>query len=105
MQNVTPTSEAEVAYVQVNADGSSPNLNSGVTTAKTSTGTYTVTLPAGEGQTNDLIFVQILGSGFSSLSSKVFDTSPLIKTISISDISDSPADAPFNLIISRSTLP
>jgi hypothetical protein len=50
---------AIVAYAEVLADGTSPNTNSGVTTARVGTGQYTVTLGANQQQSSarDLIFV------------------------------------------------
>jgi len=104
MANIDQASEAEVAYVQVAADGSSPHLNSGVTTARTGLGTYTVTLPVGEGQTYDLIFVQVIGSGALGLSTNVEDTTPLVKTVTISSAPSTPVDAAFSMQIIRSTL-
>jgi hypothetical protein len=104
MLNADQASVAEVAYVQVLADGSSPNLNSGVTTARTGTGVYTVTLPPGEGQTYDLIFVQVVGAGPRGYSTNVEDTSPTVKTVYISAGPSNPVDIAFSLQIIRSTL-
>jgi len=104
MLNADQASIAEVAYVQVNVDGSTPNLNSGVTVGHPATGEYTVTLPPGEGQTHDLIFVEIVGPGFLGLNHNVADTSPTVKTVYISNGSASPVDAPFSMTIIRSTL-
>lgn len=97
---------AITAYVEVLADGTSPDNNSGVVTAKTAIGTYTVTLPADKTQVDarDLIFVQVKGSGHPPLSAKVEETSAAVKTIRTSDASTL-ADAPFSVLILRTIVP
>ena len=47
---------AVVAYAHVNSDGTSPDCNSGVTTSKTNTGIYKVTLPLNLAQSSSRIF-------------------------------------------------
>jgi hypothetical protein len=105
MLNANSASLATVAYAQVvGSSGASPNLNSGVTTARSGAGTYTVTLPQGEGQTHDLIFVQIMGSVPLAYSADVDDADPSIKRINIGNSSTTAVDADFSVIIMRSLL-
>jgi hypothetical protein len=105
MLNANTGSLATVAYAQVvGATGLSPNLNSGVTTAKLGTGTYTVTLPPGEGQTHDLIFVQLLGTVPLLYAADVDDTDPAIKKVIIGSSSSTAVDCDFSVIIMRSML-
>jgi hypothetical protein len=104
MLNADQASVAEVAYVQVAADGSSPNLNSGVTTSRQGAGEYTVTLPAGEGQTYDLIFAQVIGQGPLGRSANVYDLSALAKKVYISAGPGAPVDSAFSLMIVRANL-
>lgn len=105
MLNANSASLATVAYAQVvGATGLSPNLNSGVVTARSGTGTYTVTLPDGEGQTHDLIFVQILGGVPVSYAADVNDADPNIKNIYIGNSGTTAIDADFSVVIMRSLL-
>jgi hypothetical protein len=105
MLNANSASLAEVAYAQViGATGLSPNLNSGVATARTGAGTYTITLPQGEGQTHDLIFVQILGTVPLLYAADVDDTDPSIKRVMIGSSATTAVDADFSVIVMRSLL-
>lgn len=105
MLNANSASLAEVAYAQVvGATGASPNLNSGVTTARLGAGTYTVTLPTGEGQTHDLIFVQIMGTVPLFNAASVDDSNPDVKHINIGSSSTTAVDADFSVIVMRSLL-
>ncbi len=47
-----------IAYAQVNADGSTPGLNSGLTVTNPAAGVYECRLPEGEDPTRTLIFIQ-----------------------------------------------
>jgi hypothetical protein len=101
---------AIVAYGEVLADGTSPNLNSGVTTGKTGTGQFTVTLPANKLQsgTRDLMFVTPKVSQTPAnpipFSHSVDDSDSAVKKVTI--YGGSPlatfADAEFSFIIFRS---
>lgn len=95
---------AAVAYGEVLADGTSPNTNSGVATARTALGRFTVTLPDNIRQsgTRDLIFVQpkrATGT-VTPLSATVDDSDAGIKRIDIHDGSTF-ADAEFTFLILR----
>ena len=105
MLNANSASLATVAYAQVvGSTGLSPNLNSGVVTARTGAGTYTVTLPQGEGQAHDLIFVQIMGSVPLFYAADVDDTDPSIKHVNVGSSSTTAVDADFSFVIMRSLL-
>jgi hypothetical protein len=98
---------AIVAYGEVLADGTSPNLNSGVVTGKTGTGQFTVTLPANKQQsgTRDLMFVCPKGTLTATpFSHKIDDSDPAIKRVAI--YGGSPlttlADCEFSFVIFRS---
>ena len=105
MLNANSASLAEVAYAQVvGTNGSTPNLNSGVTASRVGAGSYTITLPAGQGQTHDLIFVQIMGTVPLVYSSDVDDADPNIKKVYIGSSSTTAVDADFSVIIMRSML-
>jgi hypothetical protein len=105
MLNANSASLATVAYAQVvGATGLTPNLNSGVATARLGAGTYTVTLPQGEGQTHDLIFVQINGTVPLNYSSDCDDSDPSIKKVFIGSSATTAVDADFSVIIMRSLL-
>ncbi len=98
---------AVVAYAEVLADGTSPNVNSGVATARTAAGQYTVTLPAGKLQSGvrDLMFVTPKGTITSTpFSHKVDDSDPAIKRVAI--YGGQPlatfADSDFSVLIVRS---
>lgn len=99
---------AIVAYVEVLADGTSPNTNSGVTTAKTATGRYTITLPSdkAQGSNKDLIFIQPTGvaSGV-PVTSRVDDTtSQTVKSVELTN-GTTPTDNAFSAIILRTITP
>lgn len=99
---------AIVAYVSVLADGTSPNTNSGVTTAKTATGRYTITLPDGkaQGSAKDLIFIQPTGvaSGV-PVTSRVDDTtSTTVKAVELTN-GTTPTDNAFTALILRTITP
>jgi len=100
---------AIVAYAEVAADGTSTLINSGVVTARTSLGRYTVTLPADKAQSaaRDLIFVCPKGTIDSTpYSHKVDDSSATVKEIAI--YGGSPlttfADSAFSILILRTTV-
>ena len=98
---------AIVAYGEVLADGTSPNQNSGVATAKLGTGQYTITLPASKLQSGsrDSLVVTPKAAPLTSspLSHAVDDSDPAVKKVAI--YGQSPmttfADAAFNFIIFR----
>jgi hypothetical protein len=98
---------AVVAYGEVLADGTSPNLNSGVTTARTSAGLYTITLPANKLQSGvrDLMFVTPKGAITATpFSHKIDDSDPAVKQVAI--YGGAPlttfADSEFSFVIFRS---
>jgi hypothetical protein len=100
---------AVVAYAEVLADGTSPNVNSGVTTARTGLGLYTVTLPAGKLQSGsrDLMFVTPKGTlSPMPYSHKIDDSDPAIKRVAI--YGGAPlttyADSEFSVLILRTIL-
>lgn len=100
---------AFVAYAEVLADGTSPNTNSGVITARLGTGQYTVTLGANQQQAGarDLIFVTPKATNLSvPLSHAVNDASASVKQVAIYGGSpiQSYADADFSIIIMRTTI-
>lgn len=101
---------AIVAYAEVAADGTSTVTNSGVTTARTAAGQYTVTLPTNKQQSGarDLIFVTPKGTITSTpYSHKVDDASAAVKQVAI--YGGSPlatfADADFSILILRTIIP
>ena len=102
---------AIVAYADVvGSDGSSATTNSGVTTTKTGTGQFDVTLPVGKTQSlsRDLILVTPKGPITSvPYSAKVDDSDPAVKHIGI--YGGSPlatfADADFSILILRTIIP
>lgn len=101
---------AIVAYGEVLADGTSPNTNSGVTTARTGAGQYTVTLPANLAQNaaRDLMIVtpKVIAPTGVPASATVDDTSATVK--SVSTYVGAPlatfADCQFTFIIFRTTI-
>jgi hypothetical protein len=97
---------AIVAYCEVAADGTSAATNSGVATAKTGTGVYTVTLPSDKTQSadRDLIFVQRRGSAGTPVTSEVDDTNAAVKTVRLTD-GASLADGAFTVLILRTIVP
>lgn len=99
---------AVVAFAEVvGATGASVDQNSGVVTARTAVGTYTVTLPADKAQSDakDLIFAQAKGAGTAPLTAKVSTASTSsVKTILVSDASTL-ADGDFTVLILRTIAP
>jgi hypothetical protein len=95
---------AIVAYAEVAADGTSTVNNSGVVTAKTGTGTYTVTLPADKTQVagRDLILTQANGTGFKATT--VSETSAAIKVVE-TYTGSTIADGAFTILILRTIVP
>lgn len=104
---------AVVAYAKVNADGTSPNCNSGVTTERLGTGIYRITVPASLAQpllgARDLVILTIRNedggaNGLASLN--YFWTSETEITISgfngIGEGGD--ADLSFDFVLLRSTI-
>lgn len=78
---------AFVAYAEILADGTSPNMNSGVVTALVGLGQYTLTLPANLGQADNRMQM-VISPKSHPLSGvpvcyEVDDTDPLIKRISM----------------------
>jgi len=113
MLNANNAPLAYVAYAQVvGADGTSPNLNSGVTTARLSTGSYTVTLPSNPaGQSlglgsspGDLIFVQPIADSPVAFAAVEDDTNQLVKHIYLGIPGTTAVDCDFNVLICRSML-
>jgi hypothetical protein len=101
---------AIVAYAEVLADGTSPNMNSGVTTGRTSAGLYTVTLPANLGQSDARMQAIVTPKGTITgvpVSHSVDDSDPFIKQVAI--YKGSPlatlADSAFNVLIIRTITP
>jgi len=101
---------AIVAYAEVAADGTSTSTNSGVITARTGAGQYTVTLPANKQQNNarDLIFVTPKGTIDSTpFSHKVDDADAAVKQVAI--YGGQPlatfADSAFSVLILRTIVP
>lgn len=97
---------AIVAYAEVLADGTSPNTNSGITTTKTATGRYQLTLPADKAQASarDLIFVQPLGvANNTPVTSRVDDSSSTVKGVETCNGS-SAADSAFSVLILRTII-
>lgn len=99
---------AVVAYGEVvGATGLSPNMNSGVVTARTSLGLYTVTLPDNKLQSGarDIMVVtprKSLTSGpvTTPVSCAADDTDPAIKRVALYNAS-SLADVDFSFVIFR----
>lgn len=99
---------AIVAYGEVLADGTSPNLNSGVATARTAAGQYTITLPTGKLQsgTRDLMLVtpKVLSPTGVPVSHSIDDSDVAIKRVAM--YVGSPlatfADCEFGFVILRS---
>ena len=99
---------AIVAYGEVLADGTSPNMNSGVATARTATGQYTVTLPVNKLQSGnrDIMVVtpKVIPSLGIPVSHSVDDSDPAVKKVAI--YGGSPlttfANCEFSFIIFRS---
>jgi len=101
---------AIVAYAEVASDGTSTVTNSGVTTARTGAGQYTVTLPANKQQSGarDLILVTPKGTiSPVPYSHKVDDADPAVKQVAI--YGGSPlatfADSAFSVLILRTIVP
>jgi hypothetical protein len=103
---------AVVAYAEVLTDGTSPNTNSGVTTARIGTGQYTVTLGANQQQSSarDLIFVtpkNPVGHNLSvPRSHAVDDSNVATKVVAIYGGSPilSYMDSDFSVLILRTTI-
>ena len=105
---------ALVAYAYVKSDGTSPDMNSGMTTTRLGigSGAYQVTLPGSEtvqpsstlqeGQFNDLILVT--PNHGQPLMVSTGDSSEFVKQINFSNNS-SPQDSAFAIVILRSTIP
>jgi hypothetical protein len=98
---------AIVAYAEVASDGTSTATNSGITTAKTATGTYTLTLPANKAQADATSMVLVTPKGALdtvTLAAKVVDTSDSVKTVVICN-GTTTADAAFSVLILRTVVP
>lgn len=100
-----------LAYVHVNEDGTSPDLNSGVTTSTPANGVYRVNLPANLGQAasrRPLIFIQISQGSTSNLLGSYYlwvnDTLLEIYIWAFGGGISALTPAPFDLMILRSTL-
>lgn len=98
------------AYAEVLADGTSPNMNSGVATARVSAGLYTVTLPAGHGLSDARMQAIVTPKGTITgvpVSCSVDDSDPFVKQIAI--YKGSPlatlADGAFNVLIVSTVKP
>lgn len=105
---------ALVAYAKVKADGSSPDLNSGITTENTGPGAYRITLPASLAQPNlgsrDLIMLTpwVENGGFSGLSSLNYfwSSETTIEIGSFTEGGEGPGQVnqPFDFMLWRSTI-
>jgi hypothetical protein len=100
---------AIVAYAEVAIDGFSTATNSGITTSKIGTGTYTLTLPANLTQVigRDLTIVQIttpVGVPTTAVGSVVTETSNSVKQVQIVDGSTF-VDGAFDVLILRTIVP
>jgi hypothetical protein len=101
---------AIAAYAEVLADGTSPNMNSDVVTARLSAGLYTVTLPANHGIDDARMQAIVTPKGTITgvpVSCSVDDSDPLVKRVAM--YSGSPlttlADHAFNILIVRTIKP
>lgn len=99
---------AIVAYAEVvGTTGLSPNVNSGVTTARLSAGRYTLTLPSNllQSSNRDLIFVQpkVAAPVGVPVSTSVDDTSASIKEIDLYNGSTF-ADCDFSVLVLRTVV-
>ena len=116
MTNFSTANLALVAYASVKANGSSPDLNSGIKIVNVLTGVYEITLPgdpAGqaplqEGQEagQDLILATIKNtSGVTISATDVAGTSGLVKRVyTCFSPNTSPLNADFDIFIYRSVL-
>jgi len=101
---------AIAAYAEVLADGTSPNTNSGVVTARVSAGLYTVTLPAAHGIDDARMQAVVTPKGTITgvpVSCSVDASDPFVKRIAI--YKGSPlatlADSAFNVLILATVKP
>jgi hypothetical protein len=94
---------AIVAYAEVASDGTSANINCGVTTTRTGAGVYNVILPANKTQNvnRDLIFVQPHGTG--QMSATVGDSDPATKVVEMYK-GATLADGDFDILILRTII-
>ena len=116
MNSFSSANLAVVAYVSVKSDGSSPDTNSGVTTAWVSTGVYDIILPGDpsqqaplqEGQEagRTLIFATVRNtSGVDISVSDVAGTSLIKRVRTTFSPTSAPADEDFDLLILRTLIP
>jgi hypothetical protein len=96
-----------VAYGSVNgATGLSPDLNSGVTTSRGSTGQYTITFPPELFQpgTREITLIQIKGSEPLFHTCNVNDNFDPVKLVFIGLDAHTPVDSDFSFIVFRSLI-
>jgi len=114
--NFSSANLAVVAYVNVTADGHSPDTNSGVTTTRVSNpGSYEIHLPGDPAQQEPLQQAQVAGrdlllatvkgssSGINITADDKPNTNGLIKTVLTT--TNTPVNAAFSLVILRTLIP
>jgi hypothetical protein len=93
-----------VGYAHVKTDGTSPDCNSGIATARSSTGVYTLTLPDNAAEDNSRIFVVVTplsGPGYHF----VQNISATQRNVVFENPTPSPADVEFQVIVFRTIVP
>jgi hypothetical protein len=114
--NFSSANLAVVAYVNVTADGYSPDTNSGVTTTRVNNpGSYEIHLPGDPTQQEPLQQAQVAGrdlllatvkgssSGINITADDKPNTNGLIKTVLTA--TNTPVNAAFSLVILRTLIP
>ena len=101
-----------VAYAQVKPDGTSPSLNSGVSTTRIATGTYQVVLPEEQDPSRTVIMIQpFSGQGVTGCHSADYLFGPpdtadnrtiQIQTWLVSSVVGTLRDHAFNILVLRS---
>lgn len=95
---------ALVAYAEVAADGSSTQMNSGISTTRTTQGTYKMTLPTNLQQLDRLSQIYVQPKTTAPLMSCVIDTDDQNKLALFASSSTILVDTGFSVFIWRSTI-
>lgn len=94
-----------VGYAHVRSDGTSPDCNSGLVIAKSSTGNYTVALPVSQTQANDRVFFEVTPIDSGPVFHWVQNVGANLRVIIFENPSPAPTDTEFQLVVLRTIDP
>jgi hypothetical protein len=90
-----------VGYAHVKTDGTSPDCNSGIATARSSAGTYTITLPTNAAEDPSRVFVAITPINSSPIYWWVQTVSATLRVIVFENPGLQATDTEFEIIVYR----